>query len=223
MARSRPHRRCSALIGRCRPFPPTRTVMYGRPGQGNPLSSNLARPARTVTPLCLSDGHVSPAAAALRRRHSSPRPSPTKTQVTQYEINPSTASRPTKTSIALLARSPSPTEKSTQTLRLNPHKPTPSPAQNSPRFPPSRLFGRLPPRPPSRPCPAGVRKPLTKPAVRRTAMSATSPRYAAATGRVSSRACCAAAEVAGSPSPATCTVGKANLIPFSSKAFLIIA
>ena len=30
-----------------------------------------------------------------------------------------------------------------------------------PRFPPSRLFGRLPPCTPSRPCLAGIRKPLT--------------------------------------------------------------
>jgi len=66
----------------------------------------------------------------------------------------------------------------------------------------------------------GIRLPSPKCA---RSMYATSPRYAAATGRVSSRACCAAAEVVGSPSPATCTVGKANLIPFSSKAFLIIA
>ena len=36
-----------------------------------------------------------------------------------------------------------------------------APAHKTPRFPPSRLFGRLPPSPSSRPCPAGVRKPLT--------------------------------------------------------------
>src|SRR5271166_4502810 len=57
------------------------------------------------------------------------------------------------------------TEKSSQTLGLNPHRPTPLPAHNSPRFPPPRLFGRLPPRTSSRPCSAGVRKPLTKAAV----------------------------------------------------------
>jgi hypothetical protein len=48
--------------------------------------------------------------------------------------------------------------------------------------------------------------------------------YAAAgCGRVSSNPRCATAAVAASPSPATCTVGNANLMPFSSKAFLIIA
>ena len=35
-----------------------------------------------------------------------------------------------------------------------------------PRFPPSRLFGRLPPCTPSRPCLAGIRKPLTTPDLR---------------------------------------------------------
>ena len=46
---------------------------------------------------------------------------------------------------------------------------------------------------------------------------------AAAAGWVSSRPRCATAAVEGSPSPATCTVGKANLMPFSSNAFLIKA
>ena len=87
---------------------------------------------------------------------------------------------------------------------------------SEPKLPPSSA---LLPRHPD-PCRvAGSQCVLVRVAVTRP----TSPRYAAATGRVSSRACCAAAAVAGSPSPATCTVGKANLIPFSSKAFLIIA
>jgi hypothetical protein len=48
--------------------------------------------------------------------------------------------------------------------------------------------------------------------------------YAAAgCGRVSSSPRCATAALAASRSPATCTVGKANLMPFSSKVFLIIA
>src|SRR5215467_3475439 len=37
-----------------------------------------------------------------------------------------------------------------QNLTLNPHRPTLPPAHTPPRFPPSRLFGRLPPRSPSR-------------------------------------------------------------------------
>jgi hypothetical protein len=41
-------------------------------------------------------------------------------------------------------------ETSEQTPTLNPHSPTPLPAQTPPRFPPSRLFGRLPPCTPAR-------------------------------------------------------------------------
>src|ERR1700756_3811932 len=37
-----------------------------------------------------------------------------------------------------------------QNLALNPHRPTLPPAHSPPRFPPSRLFGRLPPCSPSR-------------------------------------------------------------------------
>src|SRR5215472_15418146 len=37
-----------------------------------------------------------------------------------------------------------------QNLALNPHRPTLPPAHTPPRFPPSRLFGRLPPCSPSR-------------------------------------------------------------------------
>jgi hypothetical protein len=37
-----------------------------------------------------------------------------------------------------------------QNLVLNPHRPTLPPAHTPPRFPPSRLFGRLPPCSPSR-------------------------------------------------------------------------
>jgi hypothetical protein len=46
-------------------------------------------------------------------------------------------------------------------LASNPHRLTPLPTQKTPRFPPSRLFGRLPPCIPSRLRPAGIRKPLT--------------------------------------------------------------
>src|SRR5882762_5673027 len=62
------------------------------------------------------------------------------------------------------ARSPAvPTRdrKINQTRALNPHSPTAPPTQTPPRFPPSRLFGRLPPCTPSRQWLAGVRKPLT--------------------------------------------------------------
>src|SRR6202011_2991438 len=62
------------------------------------------------------------------------------------------------------------TERSGHAPALNPHRPTPLPAQTPSRFPPSRLFGRLPPCIPSRLRLAGVRKPLTIPAVRRTAI-----------------------------------------------------
>ena len=43
----------------------------------------------------------------------------------------------------------------------NPHRLIPPPATTPPRFPPLRLFGRLPPYARSRLCLAGVRKPLT--------------------------------------------------------------
>src|SRR5262249_39775120 len=53
------------------------------------------------------------------------------------------------------------TDKSDQAPAPNPHRSTPPPARTPPRFPPPRLFGRLPPCTPSRMCLAGIRKPLT--------------------------------------------------------------
>ncbi len=60
-------------------------------------------------------------------------------------------------------------------------------------------------------------------ALRLRALCVTDLAYSAADGgRVSSIACCAIAAVDGSPPPATVTVGKANLMPLASKAFLIM-
>ena len=52
------------------------------------------------------------------------------------------------------------TERSGHAPARNPHRPTPLPAQTPPRFPPSRRFGRLPPRIPSRRRPTGRPKTL---------------------------------------------------------------
>src|SRR6516165_6218502 len=103
----------------------------------------------------------------LSRRQPSAPPSTSKTQITRRDITLPSPPAATDTTIAALARPPSLSEigKSNQTRALNPHSPTPPLAQTPPRFPPSRLFGRLPPSPSSRPCPAGVRKPLTIPVV----------------------------------------------------------
>src|SRR5215475_5144361 len=97
-----------------------------------------------------------------RRQPSAPASTP-KTQIIRADITLPSPPGATDTTIAALARPPSLSEigKSNQKRALNPHIPTPPLAQTPPRFPPSRLFGRLPPSPSSRPCPAGVRKPLT--------------------------------------------------------------
>src|SRR6202008_3229934 len=77
-----------------------------------------------------------------------------------------------KTTVTALAR-PSlsiESQKSDQTPALNLHNLTPPPVRTPPWFPPSRLFGRLPPYLPSRLRLAGIRKPLTKTAIRATAI-----------------------------------------------------
>ena len=73
-----------------------------------------------------------------------------------------------KTTLAPLALPSFPIEnqKSDQTPALNLHSLTHRRCELPPRFPPSRLFGRLPPCLPSRLRLAGIRKPLTIPAVR---------------------------------------------------------
>ena len=89
--------------------------------------------------------------------------------------NPSAPQRgttPTKITLAPLIHPAFPFEndQASQRLALNPHKPRHHRrTQTTPRFPPSRLFGRLPPCIRSRLRTAGVRKPLTKAAVAKTA------------------------------------------------------
>ena len=85
--------------------------------------------------------------------------------------NPSAPQRgttPTKITLAPLIHPAFPFEndQASQRLALNPHKPRHHRrTQTTPRFPPSRLFGRLPLCIPSRLRMAGVRKPLTKAAL----------------------------------------------------------
>src|SRR4051794_30229431 len=79
---------------------------------------------------------------------------------------PQPGTTPTKITLAPLIHPAFPFEndQSSQRLALNPHKPRyHRRTQTAPRFPPSRLFGRLPPSIRSRLRTAGVRKPLTIP------------------------------------------------------------
>src|SRR5207253_2724458 len=94
-----------------------------------------------------------------------PPPSRAKPQIPQRDTILPTAPRPTKITLAPLTRpvSPPESEQAPHSLAPNPHRLTPPPAQKTPRFPPSRLFGRLPPCTPSRLRQAGIRKPLTIP------------------------------------------------------------
>ena len=69
-------------------------------------------------------------------------------QITQRGITVPIAPAATRTTVAAICSAVLAClelEKSKQTPALNPHSPTPPPAQTPPRFPPSRLFGRLPP------------------------------------------------------------------------------
>src|SRR6516162_8822283 len=88
---------------------------------------------------------------------------PRKTQIIQHRITVPVAPTVLKTTLAALALPSFPIEsqKSDQTPAPHPHSLTPAPVRNPPRFPPSRLFGRLLPCLPSRPRLAGIRKPLT--------------------------------------------------------------
>src|ERR1700758_2693608 len=109
-----------------------------------------------------SDADISPATDALRPQQLSAPASITKTQITQHGITVPVAPTVLKTTVAALAQPSLPikSQKSHQTPALNLHSLTPPPVRTPPRFPPSRLFGRLPPRLPSRLRLAGIRKPL---------------------------------------------------------------
>jgi hypothetical protein len=115
----------------------------------------------------------SPVTAPLRCRHLTGRANARstaivnaafhrQTQIIQCDITVSVAPAVLKTTVAALAQPPFPfeSEKSDQTPALNLHSLTPPPVRTPPRFPPSRLFGRLPPCIPSRLRLAGIRKPL---------------------------------------------------------------
>src|ERR1700758_3447929 len=114
-----------------------------------------------------SAADISPATDALRPQQLSAPASITKTQITQHGITVPVAPTVLKTTVAALAQPSLPikSQKSHQTPALNLHSLTPPPVRTPPRFPPSRPFGRLPPCLPSRLRLAGIRKPLTIPAV----------------------------------------------------------
>ena len=107
-------------------------------------------------------------APTLNRWQPPAPPSRAKTQIPQRDTTLPTAPRPTKITLAPLTRPASLSENqpAPHSLASNPHRLTPPPAQNTPRFPSSRLFGRLPPCLPPRLRLAGIRKPLTITAVR---------------------------------------------------------
>ena len=78
-------------------------------------------------------------------------PSAGKTRSVEYQITAPIASAVIKTGAAPLAQ-PSPYPEPTNQIKQRrqiPHRPTPASARTPPRFPPSRLFGRLPPCSPS--------------------------------------------------------------------------
>src|SRR6516164_7157459 len=128
-----------------------------------------ARQFMTMTPLhpptpLPPNVAISPAAPTLRRQRPSTPPSADKTWSTEYPITVPNPSRAAKTGARLVAQPsscPEPTNQIKQRRQI-PHRPTPASVRTPPRFPPSRLFGRLPPCTPSRLCLAAVRKPLTR-------------------------------------------------------------
>src|SRR5262249_3406713 len=103
----------------------------------------------------------SPATATLCRPQLSAPPLTLKPQIAYRATAVPVPPTATTTSAALIPQpqSLSETGKSDQTLASNPHRLTPPPAQTPPRFPPLRLFGRLPPCTPSPPMHAAGRNP----------------------------------------------------------------
>jgi len=98
-----------------------------------------------------SDAAISPATATLRRQRPPAPPSAGKTRSIEYQITAPIASAVAKTGTAPLAQ-PSPYPEPSNQIKQRrqiPHRPTPASARTPPRFPPSRLFGRLPPCSPS--------------------------------------------------------------------------
>jgi hypothetical protein len=95
---------------------------------------------------------ISSATATLRQPQLSGPPSIAKRQSAHYKTTVPILRTATKPNAAVIIHPSSlfETERSGHAPALNPHRPTPLPAQTPPRFPPSRLFGRLPPCIPSR-------------------------------------------------------------------------
>ena len=111
------------------------------------LTAHDRRARVTILRRCASDAGMSRVAPTLSRRQPSAPPSTAKTQIARRNLTFSSAARAADSTVAVLARPPSQSEikKSNQTLALNPHRSTPASVRTPPRFPPSRLFGRLPP------------------------------------------------------------------------------
>src|SRR5215472_10280578 len=108
--------------------------------------------------------------SANRNCQSRRRP-PKRRSLTTRPLFRSCTRRPKPTPRGLLGRDPRSISKDRGIHRLNLHRPTPLPAQTPPRFPPLRLFGRLPVSGVTRCSEAGVRKPLTQSDVHANALA----------------------------------------------------
>jgi hypothetical protein len=147
-----------------KPLTPAASPDPGPSPQSGSTAHDQHPPLAIPPPLRPSDTNIWLVTPTLSRWQPSAPRCAAKTKTTRRPITLPFAAEATDRAVAVLARRPSQSEieKSNQTSALNPHSPTPPLAQTPPRFPPSRLFRRLPPSPSSPPCPAGVRKPLTK-------------------------------------------------------------
>ena len=182
--RSAGNRRCICtcpVSADCPRSPPSRASRRGRLGTEETAGPDDHRPRQSGS--TAHDQEIlspSPIAAPVRHRYlagnADAQPMATVSAAFPCKsANPSAQQRgttPTKITLAPLIHPAFPFEndQASQRLALNPHKPRHHRrTQTTPRFPPSRLFGRLPPCIRSRLRTAGVRKPLTIPAVRRQA------------------------------------------------------
>ena len=107
------------------------------------MSNTLLSP---LPSLRLPDDDIPPATATLCRWHPQPRPRPPKPRSFSTPARHGTHSNQNhRPRYSFKPAAPSESGQVAQNLALNPHRPTLPPAHTPPRFPPSRLFGRLPP------------------------------------------------------------------------------